>query len=240
MNQKQLLYFITSGYDLVKIQYSRIIIVGIIAAAIVPMLSISDSVYNKITSYELPQMPNVTLHFNGSDSVHYPFNQFEIRQGQNMTLVLDVTSEPTNIPVTLSTEHHIGFTKTNGLDFQLSSININTPSKVVLYISATKDATPNIYKNRIWTNTLVGGNSTSGTGLTILVSNVTSSEQIGKPWILGISSPLQQFRSGVNAQDIKCQPNYFRLIIKTENGCPACVKPDTSTILIQRGWAKPV
>lgn len=222
-----------------KTHYSRIIIVGIIIAAIMPIPSISNSIYNKITSYGIPQTPNIALHFNGSNSDHYPFNHFEIKQGQNMALVLDVASEPTNIPVTLSTEHHVGFTKTNGLDFQLSSTHVNTPSKVVLYISASKDATPNTYKTMVWTNTLTGGNITLGTGLKIQVINTTSTTgQIGNPWIMGMSSPLQQFRSGVKVQDVKCQPNYFTLIIKSENGYPACVKMDTAQILVERGWAK--
>ncbi|MDE1832351.1 hypothetical protein [Candidatus Nitrosotalea okcheonensis] len=224
-----------------KIQYSRIIIIGIIVAAIVPMLSISDSVYNTMTSYELPQTPNITLHFNGSDFDRSPFNQFEIRQGQNMTLVLNVTSEPTNIPVTLSTLHHIGFTKTNGLDFQLSSTNVTTPNKVILYISSTKDATPNTYRTRVFASTLVNGSFTIGTDLRILVTNTTSTiGQIGKPWIIGMSSPLEQYRSGIKIHDIQCQPNYFTLIIKAENNSPACVKPDTTTILIKRGWAKAI
>ncbi|MDE1831802.1 MAG: hypothetical protein KGI02_05450 [Thaumarchaeota archaeon] len=222
-----------------KIPHSKLIIGGIIIATIVPMLSVSNSIYNKITSHELPQTPNITLHFNGSDSDHYPFNQFEISQGRNMTLVLDVTSEPANIPITLSTLHHIGFTKTNGLDFQLSTTNVTTPNKVILYISSTKDATPNTYQTRVWTSTLVNGSITIGTELKILVSNTTSTTgQIGKPWIIGISSPLQQYRSGIKIHDIQCQPDYFTLIIKAENNSPACVKPDTANVLIERGWAK--
>lgn len=60
--------------------------------------------------------------------------------------------------------------------------------------------------------------------------------QIGNPWILGLESPLKQFKSGIKVQDVKCQTYYFMLIIKTEDNYPACVKPNTASELIERGW----
>jgi hypothetical protein len=51
-----------------------------------------------------------------------------------------------------------------------------------------------------------------------------------------IDSPLQQFKSGINAEDVKCSDG-FTLVIKSEDGSPACVKHDTTNILIERGWA---
>lgn len=60
--------------------------------------------------------------------------------------------------------------------------------------------------------------------------------QIGNPWILGLSSPLKQFKSGVNAQDVKCQPYYFTLILKESNGSPACVKSSSIPRLLGQGW----
>ena len=50
-------------------------------------------------------------------------------------------------------------------------------------------------------------------------------------------SPLVQFKSGIAANDVKCQQG-LQLVIKAENGNPACVKPDTVTKLVQWGWAK--
>ena len=65
--------------------------------------------------------------------------------------------------------------------------------------------------------------------------------QIGMPLMMGLSSPLKQFRSGVQAQDIQCQPNYFTLVIKAEDGSPACVKPTSIKKLVSLQWAlKPV
>lgn len=52
-----------------------------------------------------------------------------------------------------------------------------------------------------------------------------------------MQSPLKQFKSGIPAQTVECALE-FQLILKTEDGSPACVKPDTANILIKRGWAK--
>ncbi len=50
-------------------------------------------------------------------------------------------------------------------------------------------------------------------------------------------SPLQQFKSGIATKNVVCV-NGLTLIIKAEDGSPACVKPDTAQKLIERGWAK--
>ncbi len=49
-------------------------------------------------------------------------------------------------------------------------------------------------------------------------------------------SPLKQFKSGVKVQDVKCQPYYFILIIKSEDGSPACVTANTAFGLAGIGW----
>src|SRR5690348_8509026 len=71
----------------------------------------------------------------------------------------------------------------------------------------------------------------------IVAGTNTVFAEIGKPWMLGLASPLKQFESGVKVQDVKCQPYYFTLIIKSEDGSPKCVKSDTAQKLIERGWA---
>lgn len=47
--------------------------------------------------------------------------------------------------------------------------------------------------------------------------------------------PLQQVRLGVAANAVVCQGN-FQLILKTENGSPACVDSTTFALLVERGW----
>ena len=55
---------------------------------------------------------------------------------------------------------------------------------------------------------------------------------------LEIFSPLKQFKSGIASQDVKCEQG-LQLIIKSEDGSPACVTTNTSTALMERGWSMP-
>ena len=51
----------------------------------------------------------------------------------------------------------------------------------------------------------------------------------------GILPPLEQVKSGIHAKDVQCKQG-FTLIIKAEDGSPACVYSQVAQILIQRGW----
>ena len=106
-------------------------------------LAFHDSQSNGMNYHGLSRVDGVTIFYNGatlSDNV-----VFDVKQGQNMTLMLDVISNSVNTPVTLYTEPHSGFTKTNGIDFKLSDTRVNTPATVMLYMSVSKDATPSTY-----------------------------------------------------------------------------------------------
>lgn len=63
--------------------------------------------------------------------------------------------------------------------------------------------------------------------------------QVGNSTAKTMVSPLQQFKSGIIAQDVKCKDG-LTLIIKLENNSPACVKPINVQKLISWGWAKPL
>jgi hypothetical protein len=52
----------------------------------------------------------------------------------------------------------------------------------------------------------------------------------------GILSPLKQLKSGIAIKDITCN-NSLQLVIKAEDGTPACVRPEAASKLILRGWA---
>jgi len=52
-------------------------------------------------------------------------------------------------------------------------------------------------------------------------------------------SPLKQFKSGIAPKDVKCS-NDLTLVIKSEDGSPACVKATSVQKLISWGWAKPL
>ena len=47
----------------------------------------------------------------------------------------------------------------------------------------------------------------------------------------------RQLERGISANNAVCKSG-LHLIIKSEDGTPACVRPDTANILIERGWAK--
>ncbi len=47
--------------------------------------------------------------------------------------------------------------------------------------------------------------------------------------------PLEQVKSGVLPKDVQCKQG-FTLLLKAEDGSPACVDPAVAQILIQRGW----
>src|SRR5207249_7088648 len=51
-----------------------------------------------------------------------------------------------------------------------------------------------------------------------------------------IETPLEQFKSGIKIQDVKCEQG-LQLVIKSENGFPACVYQKTIQKLVERGWA---
>ncbi len=55
-------------------------------------------------------------------------------------------------------------------------------------------------------------------------------------WLTG-ESPLRQYRSGISENIVVCKED-LQLIIKIEDNSPACVKPQTIKILVERGWAK--
>jgi len=71
---------------------------------------------------------------------------------------------------------------------------------------------------------------------TIYDNNTTISIPHSEPPIQSFSTPLQQFKSGIVANNVTCNQG-LKLILKSEDGSPACVKPDTAQKLIERGWA---
>ncbi|MBI3623870.1 hypothetical protein HY212_07370 [Candidatus Pacearchaeota archaeon] len=50
-----------------------------------------------------------------------------------------------------------------------------------------------------------------------------------------ILSPLQQFKSGTSATSVQCNEG-FTLVIKIEDGSPACVTSQIAQALTARGW----
>ena|SRR5690349_8727045 len=70
-----------------------------------------------------------------------------------------------------------------------------------------------------------------------MTGNMTGSmnENMTVPSVPKILSPLEQFKSGTSATSVKCNDG-FTLVIKIEDGSPACVTAQISQVLIARGW----
>ena len=54
--------------------------------------------------------------------------------------------------------------------------------------------------------------------------------------VVDFTSPLKQLKSGISVENIKCKDGLV-VTIKSSNGNPACVKPETRIKLIERGWS---
>jgi len=50
-------------------------------------------------------------------------------------------------------------------------------------------------------------------------------------------TPLKQFKSGISVSEISCKHD-LQLIIKPRDNSPACVKEQTITKLVERGWGE--
>src|SRR2546426_238220 len=72
--------------------------------------------------------------------------------------------------------------------------------------------------------------------IAILVLLITQTTVVQKCDSTYIPTPLGQYRFGVSAQNVYCLTEYT-LVIKSEDGSPACVESNTVSILIERGWA---
>ncbi|MGI0087871.1 MAG: hypothetical protein ACREBI_07900 [Nitrosotalea sp.] len=76
--------------------------------------------------------------------------------------------------------------------------------------------------------------------LLFTISNSSTSQSLplygGGTTVTITLDPLEQVKSGVAASNVTCVGS-LTLVIKSEDGTPACVKHDTALKLISRGWA---
>ncbi len=77
-----------------------------------------------------------------------------------------------------------------------------------------------------------------------LITNASAQDEITDknlhyfiPKWLADKSPSKQYISGISADSVVCQVD-LQLIIKKEFNSPACVRPETANILLERGWTK--
>lgn len=84
-------------------------------------------------------------------------------------------------------------------------------------------------------NTNMTSNSNMTKSMNATMTGNTNMTNTGVPSVPKILSPLQQFKSGVAAKSVQCHGG-FTLIIKAEDGSPACVSSQIAQTLVARGW----
>jgi hypothetical protein len=111
----------------------------------------------------------------------------------------------------------------------------STPSNHTMSENATMTANATLTTNGTMTKNTTGTMMSPKTNETLALGEtvkVTKNETAMAP-------PLKQLRNGVSVHDIQCAGD-MQLILKKEDGSPACVKPGDATVLIERGWANMV
>ncbi len=98
-------------------------------------------------------------------------------------------------------------------------------------LSLKDNVTASVVRNGTMMNNHNMTSSMSGNGT---MMNKTTTNGMGN---MMAGFPLQQIRHGVSIHDVKCNPG-MQLVLKAEDGSPACVTPTTAVKLIARGWAQ--
>ena len=96
----------------------------------------------------------------------------------------------------------------------------------------------NVYADNTNMTDNMNMNSTVNTNMTgTMTGNMTGTmnETMTTPSIPKMMSPLEQFKSGTAATSVKCSEG-LTLVIKIEDGSPACVSSQISQELVARGW----
>lgn len=91
--------------------------------------------------------------------------------------------------------------------------------------------------NIFYTTDIPNGEPTFNFYLGIKDQNQTIiSPDMSAPYPRDVVTPLEQVQNGIQAQNVRCDWSGYQLILKSEDGSPACVDPYTAQTLIERGW----
>lgn len=181
------------------------------------------------------------------------FSEFSISQGNN-TYERMFVNEPINITGYV---HNYSDLKSRYMELNFT---VHTPqSNVILtekrqvhieeckgYAQSTWSFIPTVpgkYAISVDVHDENGTKSGGGSFCCIMAVNrnesTTSHFAIGTPLNLNSTSPLHQFKMGITANNVVCKEGFTR-VIKSEDGSPACVKPDTSNMLVEHEWAQSI
>lgn len=126
----------------------------------------------------------------------------------------------------------VGISKANDKgNLAVFSQEIHAGTKPCQWVtSAAWEFTPKEDGKYIMTIITKEGNGTGGMSQTPFYVKSDSS-------VINHKLPLKQFKSGTPASNVKCNDD-LQLIIKAEDGSPACVKSRSAAVLILHGWAR--
>ena len=163
-----------------------------------------------------------------------------IKQNETKSLpiiILPATDKPIPIEFHLS----VGYNQTGAIQMPLGVHAIVEPSEITvkphqnetinIVVSVEKNAPSGKYQLNI-VGEWPGPNGFLGSSIIINVGKDYGPDAMpfNAMW-----TPLKQYQSGVAIKDISCNQD-LQLVIKTEDGSPACVKPQTAKKLVERGW----
>jgi Spherulation-specific family 4 len=138
-------------------------------------------------------------------------------------------------PISSLGSWHANFTKN---DFSIMSFNVNkfdqiyakNASHYVKYLYITNGTMPDPWHSI----------SPYLENLTTSIQMATFTENQQTKIKTSVPVPLKQFKSGILANDVICKEG-LQLVIKTEDGSPACMYKTTAQKLVERGgWITPV
>ncbi|MBI5146081.1 MAG: hypothetical protein HZA84_02550 [Thaumarchaeota archaeon] len=118
--------------------------------------------------------------------------------------------------------------------------SIHAESKQCEWVATAKwDFVPTAGEYTMWMSDAedgYSGRSTYSGGFSV-IENTSIKTQLN-PYVSDtlVTSPLQQFKSGIPLDKIQCKDN-LQLVIKTRDSSPACVKSGNKAKLIERKWA---
>ncbi len=72
--------------------------------------------------------------------------------------------------------------------------------------------------------------------LSLVLLQFPASLEVGQNTPTHFNSPLKQAKMKIPINQIVC-PDDLQIVMKKSNGSPACVRPTTLSVLIERGWA---
>jgi hypothetical protein len=119
--------------------------------------------------------------------------------------------------------------------------NLRSLSYVILFASLSTVSAlgvigflNNAYADNTNMSETMGMNATVTTNAT-MTGNMAGNSTVSPPPMQKMLPPLEQFKSGTPAKTIQCGEG-LSLVIKIEDGSPACVSPTIAQVLVARAW----